>query len=175
LAALAIVRKQPGAAQRGAIWISDRVARLYEVAGFCGVEEQRLADAEAALRAGLSVRPAAVGMRSELSFVLTATRRPQDALTVVEEAMELGPNRCESARLWRKKGYVLFDLGRLVESYAAYARSLELQPGYQPAMAEMKLIVSELRRTGTALPEKMVPAYEPPPQGKTVTTACPAE
>ncbi len=74
--------------------------------------------------------------------------------------------------LWRKRAYILFDRGKLVDSYRAYARSLEFDPQSELARSEMNLIVTTLQRAGT-YDEKVLAPLVAPASGKMHVTNCP--
>jgi hypothetical protein len=80
----------------------------------------------------------------------------------LERAIATSDSVCQTAILWRKRGYILFDRHKLVDSYRAYARSLELDPKSEIARNEMQLIVKLLRQTGTFDEKQLGQALGPP-------------
>jgi tetratricopeptide (TPR) repeat protein len=79
--------------------------------------------------------------------------------------------KCYRGIAWRKRGFLLFELGKLKEAYAAYQKSLEFDPGSKIAFDEMTLLARELLRTGQITSGEKG-RYTPPPAGPQVTTRC---
>jgi len=55
---------------------------------------------------------------------------------------------CTKALFLRRKGFILFERGRLVDAYVAYQRSLTLDPGSEVARNETISLVAALKRAG---------------------------
>ena len=97
--------------------------------------------------------------------------------TELERAIATSDSVCQTAILWRKRGYILFDRHKLVEAYRAYAKSLEFDPRSEIARNEMQLIVKLLHQTGTFDEKQLGEALGPPGErivpGKMSVTDCP--
>jgi Flp pilus assembly protein TadD len=167
------VRTAAPFSQRGATWVGPNVADLYQLAGFCAVDESRWADAERELTKAAALDPLQSSPRSELAFVYTRLHRLDEADRLASEALELATNDCERARSLRLRGYLAIERGQLLEALQAYHHSLELAPGNPTAEHEISVILTELRRVGGAS-AKAAAAYRPPPASPDVkVTACP--
>jgi tetratricopeptide (TPR) repeat protein len=156
---------------RGAALVSPRAVNVVFIAGFCAVEDGQPAAAEPLLRRAAALDPANANIRAELAHVLTAMKRLDDAEHEVDIGLGLATDHCHLGILWRKRGYLLFDRGKLVDAYAAYARSLEFDPGSDIPRKEMSLIVSELRRAG-GYDAEALRHFEPHPMGDVRVTKC---
>ncbi|HVV50641.1 MAG TPA: tetratricopeptide repeat protein, partial [Polyangia bacterium] len=140
--------------------------------GFCAVDRGDWTAAEAALRRAVDLAPANANVRGELVQTLIMEKRPDDADAQLDVALEVAGSACLQGMLWRKRGYILFDRGKLVDSYRAYARSLELDPGSELARGEMSLIVATLRQAGS-YDEKVLAPLVAPASTKMRVTDCP--
>jgi hypothetical protein len=162
----------PRAREQGVVLVSSKVALAAFVAGFCAVDAGAAAEAEPLLRHAVALSPGNPNVRGELVQTLIMLKRLDDADAELDAAVRLaGSSPCHLGMLWRKRGYILFDRGKLVDSYAAYAKSLEYDPGSEIPRKEMALIVSELRRSG-GYDAKALKQYTPPPPGKLTVTRC---
>jgi tetratricopeptide (TPR) repeat protein len=160
------------AREQGVVLVSTKVAEVVFVGGFCAVDGGALAEAEPLLRHAVALSPANPNVRGELIQTLIMLKRLDDADAELEAAIRLaGSSPCHLGMLWRKRGYILFDRGKLVDSYAAYAKSLQYDPGSDIPRKEMALIVNELRRSG-GYDEKALKKYSPPPPGELRVTRC---
>jgi hypothetical protein len=167
----------PRARRDGVVLVSSRVAELMFEAGFCEVDRNAPANAEQVLRAAVAVSPASTKTRGELVQALIMQQKLDAADVELERAIATSNSACESAILWRKRGYILFDRRKLVDSYRAYAKSLELDPQSEIARNEMQLIVKLLHQAGTYDEKQLGQALGPPGDrivpGKLTVTSCP--
>ena len=163
--------RDPRARRDGVVLVSPRVGNTAFVAGFCAVDGGALADAERLLRKAVALAPGNANVRGELVQTLMMEKKLDDADAQLDVALDLAVSACHTAVLWRKRGYILFDRGKLVESYRAYARSLEFEAGNALALREMQLIVQTLRAAG-GFDEKALGSFTPPPPGKLTVTNC---
>jgi len=131
-----------------------------------------MADAERLLRRAVALSPGNANVRSELAQTLILRKKLDEADAQLDLALDVSISSCHTAVLWRKRGYILFDRGKLVDSYRAYARSLEFDPKNAIALKEMQLIVNTLRAAG-GFDEKALKSFTPPPPGKLTVTNCP--
>jgi tetratricopeptide (TPR) repeat protein len=167
-------RTQPEYRKRGVTWVSPAAADLYFLAGFCAVERQDLAAATRALGESVRLNPLAPAARLELSHVLVTQKKFDEADQQIDGVLATTTDRCELARAWRQRGYILVERGRLEEAYAAYQKSLDQDPGSKLAVGEMVFIVRELQRLGGSQGRAFKP-YQPPATPSQVVTECSAE
>ena len=172
LPALARMAGEPRARRDGVVITSPMVVEVLFDAGFCAVERGDLATADKMLRRAVALSPGNANVRGELVQTLIMQKRLDEADAELEIALALADSPCHAAMLWRKRGYILFDRGKLVDSYRAYARSLEFDPQSELAHSEMNLIVATLHRAGT-YDEKVLAPLIVPGSGKLRVLNCP--
>jgi tetratricopeptide (TPR) repeat protein len=172
LPTLAKLSGDPRARRDGVVLVSPMALELVFDAGFCAVDRGDWTGAERLLRHAVALSPATANVRGELVQALIMQKRPDEADAELDVALEFADSDCQRAMLWRKRGYILFDRGKLVDSYRAYARSLDFDPGNELARSEMGLIVATLRRAGT-YDEKVLAPLIAPAAGKMRVTNCP--
>jgi hypothetical protein len=172
LPTLAKLSRDSRARRDGVVLVSPMALEVVFDAGFCAVDRGDWAAAEKLLRHAVALSPAAANVRGELVQTLIMQKRPDDADAELDVALEFADSDCQRAMLWRKRGYILFDRGKLVDSYRAYARSLDFDPGNELARSEMGLIVATLRRAGT-YDQKVLAPLVAPASGKMRVTNCP--
>ena len=167
----------PRARRGGVVFVSSEVLQVMFDAGFCAVDGGAWADAETLLREAVAVSPASTGPRSELVQALIMQHKLDAADAELERAIATSASACDTAILWRKRGYILFDRRKLVESYRAYAKSLEFDPQSEIARNEMQLIVKLLHQAGTYDDKQLGEALGPPGErivpGKMSVANCP--
>jgi hypothetical protein len=168
LPALQHASRDPRAMRDGVVLVSPQVASTMFVAGFCAVERNAFPEAEKYLRRAVALWPTNANIRGELVQTLIVQKRLDDADAELDMALPLAASPCHLAVLWRKRGYILFDRGKLVDSYHAYAHSLEYDPESAIAHREMQLIVTELRRSGGYDEKAFKASGPPPPSGMSV-------
>jgi tetratricopeptide (TPR) repeat protein len=96
----------------------------------------------------------------------------QAASDEVDAVMELSLGKCTQGMAWRKRGFILYEQGKLREAFEAYRKSLEFDPSNKVAMDELRSLASELLRTGK-LTAKEKTTYTPPPlQPGSVVGSC---
>jgi hypothetical protein len=165
-------RTQPEYRRRGVTWVSPAPADLYFLAGFCAVERKDLAAATRALGESVRLAPLAPAARLELANVLVTQKKLDDADQQIDGVLATTADRCELARAWRARGYILVERGRLEEAYTAYQKSLEHDPGSRLAVDEMVFITRELQRLGGSQGRAFKP-YQPPASAPNqVVTEC---
>jgi len=169
---LAKVSRDPRARRDGVVLVSPMALEMMFDAGFCAVDRGDWAAAEPLLRHAVALSPASSNVRGELVQTLIMEKRPDEADAQLDVALEFADSDCQRAMLWRKRGYILFDRGKLVDSYRAYVRSLDFDPGNELARSEMNLIVATLRRAGS-YDEKALAPLVAPATGKMRVTNCP--
>ena len=175
LPSLERLSRDPRARRDGVVFVSPAALEILFDAGFCAVDRSDWATAEKMLRRAVELSPANANVRGELVQTLIMQKRPDEADSQLEIALASSDSPCQSAMLWRKRGYILFDRGKLVDSYRAYARSLEFDPQSELARAEMNLIVTTLQRAGTYDDKALAPLIAPNGKmnGKMHVTSCP--
>jgi tetratricopeptide (TPR) repeat protein len=156
----------------GIVFVSPAALEILFAAGFCAVDRSDWPTAEAMLRRAVELSPANANVRGELVQTLIMENRPDEADSQLEIALAFSDSPCQTAMLWRKRAYILFDRGKLVDSYRAYARSLEFDPQSELARTEMNLIVTTLQRAGT-YDDKVLAPLVAPANGKMHVTSCP--
>jgi hypothetical protein len=154
---------------RGVTWVSDRVAHLAMVDGFCAVEAQDWPRAGEVLTRAAALDPANPHTRLELGLALTKLRRFDDALAEADRVLSSTEDGCAIGKAWRQRGYVLFEQGALDGARAAYEQSLVVDPGNNMAEQELKLIAGARQQHGDM---KQRPSFKPPPSLGTVITSC---
>jgi tetratricopeptide (TPR) repeat protein len=168
-------RAQPEYQRRGVTWVSPSPADLQFLVGFCAVERQDLAEASRALGESVRLNPLAPGTRLELSHVLVLQKKFDEADRQIDGVLATTQERCELARAWRRRGYILVERGRLEEAYTAYQKSLDHDPSNRIALDEMVFIVRELQRLGGSGARAFKPYQPPTGAPRQVVTECPAE
>jgi Tetratricopeptide repeat len=169
---LAKLARDPRARRDGVVLVSPMALEVVFDGGFCAVDRGDWTTAERLLRHAVALSPATANVRGELVQTLIMQKRPDDADAELDVALEFADSDCQRAMLWRKRGYILFDRGKLVDSYRAYARSLDFDPGNELARSEMGLIAATLKRAGT-YDEKVLAPLIAPASGKMRVTRCP--
>jgi hypothetical protein len=161
---LIALQRRPSLVARGATWVSGRVGYLAQLEGFCAVEQKDWARAEGMLRRAVALLPAEANPRLELSLVLVKAGRTEAALKEADEVLATTHDGCAAARAWRRRGYILIDLGDLAAAREAYEKSLVIDPGNRLALSELTVISN-----ASASPKAGVVVPSPP---AVVVTAC---
>jgi tetratricopeptide (TPR) repeat protein len=172
LPSLEQLSRDPRARRDGVVFVAPAALEILFDAGFCAVDRGDWPTAEKMLRRAVELSPASANVRGELVQTLIMQKRPDEADSQLEIALAFSDSPCQTAMLWRKRAYILFDRGKLVDSYRAYARSLEFDPQSELARSEMNLIVATLQRAGT-YDEKVLAPLVAPANGKMHVTSCP--
>lgn len=92
--------------------------------GYLNFMKNKFAPAEAALRASIASRPTSYAW-SELSRVLWAENRPDEAIEAAETAIAMSDRQ---ANAWRIKGMVLAKRGNVTEARTAFTKALARDP-----------------------------------------------
>ncbi len=172
LPSLERLSRDPRARRDGVVFVAPAALEILFDAGFCAVDRGDWPTAEKMLRRAVELCPANANVRGELVQTLIMQKRPDEADGQLEIALGFSDSPCQTAMLWRKRAYILFDRGKLVDSYRAYARSLEFDPQSDLARSEMNLIVTTLQRAGS-YDEKVLAPLIAPASGKMHVTNCP--
>jgi tetratricopeptide (TPR) repeat protein len=149
---------------KGVAWVSSRPATLAYLAGYCAVDTRDYALAEGFLTTAVDLLPRAAQPKLELAQALVAQRKLEQADALVQLVIDTARDECDLAHAWRKRGYILFEQGELVEARSSYIRSLDFDPTSQLAISELKLLEAEIVAHGGD-PQP----YEPPPSEQFVT------
>lgn len=164
------LQRDPQRAARGVTWVSPRVGYLAMLEGFCAIEAQDWPRAQGFLSRAIALLPAEPNGRLELSMALLHLGRIDEALAQTDTVLKTSDDGCAVAAAWRRRGYLLIDLGELGPAKAAYQKSLALEPGNAIAEHELRLIESGSAKAGAAAREKK--GFVPPPPGDVIVTSC---
>jgi tetratricopeptide (TPR) repeat protein len=171
-ASAVLVRSTPRVRERGITWVSPRAANTSFIVGFCEVDRKRYAESIGPLETAVALSPRYPSWRLELAKSLTMVKRFDEADQMIESVIaSSATDSCRLGVAWRSRGYLLFDRGELRESYEAYRKSLEYDPGSSIARSELELLRQELARMPEG--EEALPDYEPPALGNQVVKQCP--
>lgn len=107
----------------------------------------------------------------ERGAALVALKRYDEVLAVYDELQkDTNLDKPMQARIWRGRGFILTELGRLLEAEAAYQKSLEIEPNNDRALHELayieKLKAGGQRAPGgltTIQPQRSTPQNESKP------------
>ncbi|MBL6851912.1 MAG: tetratricopeptide repeat protein [Alphaproteobacteria bacterium] len=93
----------------------------------------------------------------ERGAALVALKRYGEVLAAYDEIEKL-PNldKATQARIWRSRGFILTEQGRLLEAEAAYHKSLEIEPNNDRALHELAYI-EKLKAGGERQPGGLAP------------------
>ncbi len=153
----------------GVTFVPPKVATLLFFHGYCSNEARDLPQAERSLREAARLAPFDAGIRLELMQALVGQKKLTQAMAEVDVGLQYAHGKCQLGLAWREKGFILFEQGKLADSYRAYQKSLDYDPGSKVAVSEMLLLAREMsRRPG--VPRDFKP-YVPPPS-KPTTTRC---
>jgi tetratricopeptide (TPR) repeat protein len=146
----------------GVVWVSPKAYKISFFAGFCAVESADHSAALAALRSAKALLPVSPEARLEIVQTLTVSKQIDAALEELDASMQLPTGKCMKGVAWRKRGFLLFEQGKLKESYQAYQKSLEFDPGNKIAFSELRTLAAEiLGHEKLSASEKH--EYSPPP------------
>jgi tetratricopeptide (TPR) repeat protein len=129
----------------------SRADRTPEDLFFEGValgKQGKLAEAVAAYRRALDLRPTFVEALHNLGEALGRLGQAEAAVTCFRRALEVQPNFPEAAN---NLGVVLMQLRRSEEAVATYHRALELRPDYSDALNNLGVALAEQRRLDEAV------------------------
>ena len=159
---LLAARQDPAFAGKPITWVSLRVAHLATLDGYCAVEAKNWPLALESLQRAAAMAPAESAPRLELALTLTALARHREALLQVDRVLQTEREGCAAALAWRRRGYVLYELGALEAARTAYENSLTLEPGSQVARDELRSIAAKQKARGSASGQSKldVPAVE---------------
>jgi hypothetical protein len=165
---LTVMKRDPARVSRGATWVAWRVAHLAALEGFCAIEAQDWPRASSWLQRAVSMSPASPNPRLELSMAVMMMGKRREALAIADDIRAWSDDGCAVAAAWRRRGYILIDLGDLAGARDAYERSLVLEPGSAIARQELASIAAAVQ----ADPAAAARAIGPPPAGDVQVTRC---
>jgi tetratricopeptide (TPR) repeat protein len=155
---------------QGVVWVSPKALSLNYYAGFCSVDVGDNTGAVPFLEAAIRLNPLFLSPRNEFVQTLVNTKQFDKALAEIDTMESLARGKCDRALALRKRGFVLFEQGKLKESYDVYQKSLAFDPTSKVAYDEMISLSLALTKSGTLAPsEKQRYA---PPATRQVTTQC---
>jgi tetratricopeptide (TPR) repeat protein len=108
------------------------LARMFHLLG-------RLAESEAAYRNALAIDPKHLGVMSDLSQVVAAQKRFDEALQIADRVLATAPN---SALAHLRKGLILEQAGRAAEARRSVQTALKLDPERADARAALARLTS---------------------------------
>lgn len=144
-----LAAKSERAQREGVILATPSVVQLAWIAGYCDIEAERGAEAQRELERGLGISPGHPRIESELIHSLIMQKKLGEAEAETEQALTWSLDGCAKALFLRRKGYLLFERGRLADAYVAYRQSLAHDPASVVAHQEMETIVLTLKKAGT--------------------------
>jgi hypothetical protein len=142
--ALAAMKRDPARIARGATWVSIRVGHLAALEAFCAIEKKQWAFAVTSLEAAASMMPGNPHVRLELSMAVMHLGKLREALAIADDVRSWSDDGCAVAVAWRRRGYILIELGDLVGARTAYERSRKLDPESAVAREELASIAEAL-------------------------------
>jgi tetratricopeptide (TPR) repeat protein len=146
------IRRDPRFTGKALTWVSERVAYLAFFDGFCASLARDWPAAIAALERASALDPGNGQQRLELAQALSAAGRRPEALAEVDRVLAVDDNPCDVALGWRRRGYILFEMGQLLDARAAYQTSLTFEPDSAVAQDELTTIAELLARQGESIP-----------------------
>lgn len=171
---LSAARGDPAYA-KGITWVSSKVGHLARLEGFCAIERKDWRAAVAELERATVLTPAEAWPRLELALVLTTLGRHQDSLALVDRALRSATDPCVLGLGWRRRGFVLFEVGALEAARFAYETSLRYEPGSALARHELaQLDIAQRAAKKTARSEGLPPSAFAPPPSEVTTSTCSA-
>lgn len=117
--------------------------------GLSAWKDGSLAIAEASFKRALALDSTHVKSRINLTRVLLDAYRPEEAYTIISQALTLDDQSGDAHRL---KGRVCQALGRIDEAVAAYRRAIQLDPQDAWSMNNLAFIDIEQERFEESLP-----------------------
>jgi hypothetical protein len=162
---LTAMKRDPARVARGATWVSIRVGYLAALEGFCAIEKKKWELAVRFLEAAASMMPGNPHVRLELSGAHTMLGNRREALSIADDVLSWSDDGCAVAVAWRRRGYILVELGDLEGARTAYERSQKIDPESAIAREELASIAEALA-SGRVSDKPMPP---PPPDAVRLT------
>jgi tetratricopeptide (TPR) repeat protein len=129
----------------GVVWVSAKAYKINFFAGFCAIEATDFSTALSALRSAKALLPVSAEPRLEMVQALASSKQIDAAMEELDASMQLPMGRCMQGVAWRKRGFLLFEQRKLKESFQAYQKSLEFDPGNKIAFSELRSLAFEIR------------------------------
>ncbi len=145
-------------------WIKAAYPRAYYYLGFIAVSEGNFTAAIDYLDQGMALEPSNPRFVTEKAHALTKSGQHAAALATCEQVSKPGPFVSEQmfAVVLRSKGCSLIELGRLTEAEVVFRKSLEIAPGNEVALNELKYIAQlKLKGGGTMEMNTVVSKFKP--------------
>jgi tetratricopeptide (TPR) repeat protein len=128
----------------------DHIDALHTLAQAHWGEEQRCSDIEAMLRRVTTLAPGHASAWSLLGTLLHETDRPDEAIQCYQRVVEIEPR---NAAAWAGLGADYAQVGDMEKSAAAYATSVDFQPGLPGVRMSHAHALKSLGRQAEALRE----------------------
>lgn len=150
-------------------WVSERVAYLAFLDGFCAVEAKNWKVALPMLERAVAMDPDNPTPPLEFSGALALVGRLEEGLRIADRVIRTADDGCAVGRAWRKRGYILIEMQQFAAARAAYDKSLIVDPGNPIALSELKLIENAIKRPGAS---QAKPAPSQPTSAQVMVTTC---
>jgi tetratricopeptide (TPR) repeat protein len=144
-------------------WVSDRVGHLAFLDGYCAVEARNWPLAIEMLGRTVALSPASADPRLELAGALTSAGRLDEGLRHADTVIATTKDGCAAGVAWRKRGYILIEMGAFEAARAAYEKSLTIDPGNPIALSELQTIEKAMKQPGDwrTKPQPGQPPFDP--------------
>ena len=156
----------------GVVWVSPKAYKISFFMGFCAVESADHFTALAALRSAKALLPVSAEPRLEIVQTLAGSKQIDAAMEELDASMQLPMGKCMKGVAWRKRGFLLFEQGKLKESFQAYQKSLEFDPGNKIAFSELRSLAVEIQRHEKLSASEKHEYLPPPVLPGQLTTRC---
>ncbi len=153
----------------GATQVPPSLVDLLFIGGYCATERVDLKAAQRYFEDASSLDPFNASVRLELAHVLIQKRKFEPAEEQIEIVLANSQDPCMIARALRKRGFIEFERGELIQAYTTYTESLDHEPGSELARSELSLIYQTMEAQG--FEDLPPPEYVPPPSEQ-MTTQC---
>jgi tetratricopeptide (TPR) repeat protein len=157
---------------KGVVWVSPKAYKIAFFTGFCAVDLEDYAASIVALRSAKTLLPASAEPRLEMVQSLAKTKQLDAAMEELDATMQLPMGKCMQGISWRKRGFVLFEQGRLKEAFRAYQKSLEFDAGNKIAYSELVLLAKEILQHEKLSPSDKRAYVAPAVPSDQLTTRC---
>jgi Flp pilus assembly protein TadD len=135
--------RQVLAAQPGDAQVSFGYAQAHSNLGYLLLQQDRLDEAEAALRSAVAIRPDYAQAYCNLAAVLGKQERLDEAAFCCQKAIAVEPNHAEAHN---NLGYIFQKQGRLREAESHFRKAVALKPEFLEAHQHLAVLLCESNR-----------------------------